>query len=272
MAPPATICVLLVLVVPLCTARSTRVRTTVLDDNSGSGDSQGLSSIPPSVSVNLGASPTSGAIAVNSVNGTATSINIFDKIVNFFKEYTLLIIVVGSLVFLLLFIVCAAAIVRQKHKGSAYYPSSFPKKKYVDQNDRLGGAKAFNEVPEKVPVAHPEEPVDSSKQLQADILAAAQNLKSPAKGTLANGDGTKIEGKPPKEQEEGTKVEDDKQTAECVSEEQEAPEERADSENETPPPNCPAETEAKGEDPPLAEEVQHMPQAKEASPEEGVTS
>lgn len=267
MAAPATVCVLLMLMAPLCTTRSTRIQTSVLDDNSGSGDNPGAS-ILPSASVNLGVNPTSGTIAVNSVNGTSTSINIFNRIVNFFKEYMLLIIVVGSLVFVLLFIVCAAAIVRQKHKASAYYPSSFPKKKYVDQNDRSGGAKAFSEVPEKAPETHPEEPMDSSKQLQADILAAAQNLKSPAKVSMANGDGTKIEDKPPKEQEEGTKVEDDKQTAECVSKEEVAPQEKAEPAKETPAPSCTAETEAKEEEPPSTEEVQHVQQANESLPEE----
>uniref|UniRef100_A0A8C3FH15 Transmembrane protein 119 n=1 Tax=Chrysemys picta bellii TaxID=8478 RepID=A0A8C3FH15_CHRPI len=239
MAAPATVCVLLMLMAPLCITRSTRIHATVLDDNSGSGDNPGAS-IPSSASVNLGVNPT----------------------------YMLLIIVVGSLVFVLLFIVCAAVIVRQKHKASAYYPSSFPKKKYVDQNDRSGGAKAFSEVPEKAPETHPEEPVDSSKQLQADILAAAQNLKSPAKVCMANGDGTKIEDKPPKEEEEGTKVEDDKLTAECVSKEQAAPQEKAEPAKETPAPNCTAETEAKGEEPPSIEEVQHVEQANESSPEE----
>uniref|UniRef100_A0A8C0FYC5 Transmembrane protein 119 n=1 Tax=Chelonoidis abingdonii TaxID=106734 RepID=A0A8C0FYC5_CHEAB len=230
MAAPATVCLLLMLMAPLCTTRSTLNQATVLDDHSGSGDNLGAS-ILPSASVNLGVNPTSGTIA-----------------------YMLLIIVVGSLVFVLLFIVCAAAIVRQKHKASAYYPSSFPKKKYVDQNDRSGGAKAFSEVPEKAPETHTEEPMDSSKQLQADILAAAQNLKSPAKVSMANGDETKIEDKPPKEQEEGTKVEDDKQTAECVSKEEAAPQEKAEPAKETPAPSCAAEMEAKGEEPPSTEE------------------
>uniref|UniRef100_A0A8C0BBH6 Transmembrane protein 119 n=1 Tax=Buteo japonicus TaxID=224669 RepID=A0A8C0BBH6_9AVES len=123
-----------------------------------------------------------------------------DGLVDFFKEYMLLVVVVGSLAFVLLFIICAAVIVRQKHKASAYYPSSFPKKKYVDQRDKAGGARAFSEVPEKAPDPSAEEPLDCSRQLQADILAAAQNLKSPPKAPLANG--TREEQKPPAEEEE----------------------------------------------------------------------
>ncbi|XP_074868740.1 transmembrane protein 119 isoform X1 [Carettochelys insculpta] len=264
MAPPAAVCVLLMLMAPLCTTRSTRLQA-VLDDNSGSGDSPGASSTPPSVSVNVGVSPTSGTITVN---GTVTPFHIFDRIVNFFKEYMLLIIVVGSLVFLLLFIVCAAVIFSQKHKASAYYPSSFPKKKYVDQNDRSGGSKAFNEIPEKAPETHPEESVDSSKQLQADILAAAQNLKSPAKVLMANGDGTKIVEKSPKEQQEGAKREEGKPTAECAPQEQAAPQEKAEPANEMPAPNCTAEMEAKGEEPPTTEEAPHAQQDNESSLEE----
>ncbi|XP_009958538.1 PREDICTED: transmembrane protein 119, partial [Leptosomus discolor] len=105
-----------------------------------------------------------------------------------------------------------AVIVRQKHKASAYYPSSFPKKKYVDQRDKVGGTRAFSEVPEKAPDPGAEEPLDCSQQLQADILAAAQNLKSPLKAPLANGG--RGEQKPPAEEEEGSKKLGDEQPAE----------------------------------------------------------
>ncbi|XP_075754890.1 transmembrane protein 119 [Pelodiscus sinensis] len=260
MASPTTVCGLLFLLVPLCTTRSAHLQA-VLEDNSGSGDNPGAASIFPSISVNLGVSPTSETVAVN---GTSTSISILDRVVNIFKEYMLLIIVVGSLVFLLFFILCAAVIVRQTHKASAYYPSSFPKKKYVDQNDRSGGAKAFNEVPEKAPETHPEEPVDSSKQLQADILAAAQNLKSPAKISMANGDGSKVEEKAPKEQEEGDEEEQGKHTAECIPKEQE----KADPAKEMPAPSCAVEMEVKGEELASTEEVQLVQQVNASSPEE----
>ncbi|XP_006015216.1 transmembrane protein 119 [Alligator sinensis] len=268
MANPVTLCGLLLLLVPLCTTRSTPLQTTVMNDNAGSGDNEEVFAMSSSPSVTLGVSPTANGIAVTSVNSTSQSNDIVTGIMDFVKEYMLLIIVVGSLVFVLLFILCAAAIVRQKHKASAYYPSSFPKKKYVDQNDKAGGAKAFSEVPEKASDAHSEEPVDSSKQLQADILAAAQNLKSPAKASLANGDGMKMEDKPPKDKEEGAKVEDDKEDAECISKEPEATLEKTESGKETPVPSCTAETKAREEEPPSAEEGQPAQEPATSSPEE----
>ncbi|KFO75847.1 Transmembrane protein 119, partial [Cuculus canorus] len=150
----------------------------VLPDGGGSGDGEEGSATPPIRRV----TPRTGPITNSSAPGS-----LLDGLVDFFKEYMLLVVVVGSLVFVLLFIICAAVIVRQKHKASAYYPSSFPKKKYVDERDKTGGARAFSEVPEKAPDSGAEEPLDSSRQLQADILAAAQNLKSPHKASLANG-------------------------------------------------------------------------------------
>lgn len=110
---------------------------------------------------------------------------------DFFRQYVMLIAVVGSLTFLIMFIVCAALITRQKHKATAYYPSSFPEKKYVDKSDRAGGPSAFSEVPDRAPDSRPEEALDSSQQLQADILAATQNLRSPARVMPGSGEGTK---------------------------------------------------------------------------------
>lgn len=78
---------------------------------------------------------------------------------------------------------CAALITRQKHKASAYYPSSFPKKKYVDERPR--GAPAFQRGPRPGSHACPQETLDSSQQLQAHILAATQNLKSPSRAAQA---------------------------------------------------------------------------------------
>ncbi|KFU89010.1 Transmembrane protein 119, partial [Chaetura pelagica] len=128
-----------------------------------------------------------------------------------FKEYMLLVVVVGSLAFVLLFIVCTAVIVRQKHKASAYYPSSFPKKKYVDQQDKVGGPKDFTEVPGKAPDPDAEETLNCNQQLKADILAAAQSLKSPPKAN-----GAREEQKPPPEEdkEEGSKTLGEEQPAE----------------------------------------------------------
>ncbi|NWX68880.1 TM119 protein, partial [Alca torda] len=166
----------------------------------GSGDGEEVSAAPPVRRVTPGTGPTVGDVAGTTVTNSSAPGGVLDGLVDFFKEYMLLVVVVGSLAFVLLFIICAAVIVRQKHKASAYYPSSFPKKKYVDERDKAGGARAFNEVPEKAPDPGAEEPLDGGRQLQADILAAAQNLKSPPKASLANG--ARGEQKPPPEEEE----------------------------------------------------------------------
>ncbi|XP_054851686.1 transmembrane protein 119 [Eublepharis macularius] len=269
MVATRSICLLVMLMAPLCSSRSRHLPAATLEDGAGSGEGEGASSIPPPASVTLSVNPTLDEVLMTSVNETSTTLNILDGIVDFFREYMLLIIVVGSLVFIFLFIVCAAVIVRQKHKASAYYPSSFPKKKYVDQNDKSGGAKAFSEVPEKAGDSCQEEPVDSTKQLQADILAAAQNLKSPMKAVMANGESAKTEEKPIKEREEGTQAADvDRKEEEQTTRVQDGPPEEADLPLETPATQNPEEAEVNGGDPPPTVGGQQVAEATPPSPEE----
>ncbi|NXL57640.1 TM119 protein, partial [Chordeiles acutipennis] len=206
---------LLVLAVTPARAAAPR-HAALLPDGGGSGDGEEVSAVPPVRYVTPGISPTVGDVVGTTVTNSSAPGSVLDRLVDFFKEYMLLVVVVGSLAFVLLFIICAAVIVRQKHKASAYYPSSFPKKKYVDQRDKTGGPRAFNEVPEKAPDPGAEEPLDSSRQLQADILAAAQNLKSPSKTPVNNG--ARGEQKPPpkEEEEEGSKKLGEEQPAETL--------------------------------------------------------
>ncbi|NXC35136.1 TM119 protein, partial [Campylorhamphus procurvoides] len=171
----------------------------VLPDMGGSGDGDEASATPPAPPVTPRLGPTVGDMPGTTVTNSSAP-GLLDGLVDFFKEYLLLVVVVGSLSFVLLFIICAAVIVRQKHKASAYYPSSFPKQKYVDERDKAGGPRAFSEVPDKAPEEGVEEPLDGGHQLQADILAAAQSLKSPPKAPLANGARAEQE-----EEEEGSK-------------------------------------------------------------------
>ncbi|XP_037672928.1 transmembrane protein 119 [Choloepus didactylus] len=206
-APSLLVSLLLLLRAVPSDPHSVPLQPAFLEDVGGSGEAEGSSasspSLPPSWTPVL--SPTSVGPQPTVVGGPQPPTNFLDGIVDFFRQYVMLIAVVGSLVFLLMFIVCAAVITRQKHKASAYYPSSFPKKKYVDQSDRAGGPRAFSEVPDRAPDGRPEEALGSSQQLQADILAATQNLKSPAKAALGSGDGAakKVEDKS-EEEEEGS--------------------------------------------------------------------
>lgn len=206
-APSLIVSLLLLLRALPTAAHSVPLPVAFLDDMGGSGEAEGSSasspSLPPpqtpalSPTSSVGPQPTLPA-------GPKPPTNFLDGIVDFFRQYVMLIAVVGSLTFLLMFIVCAALITRQKHKASAYYPSSFPKKKYVDQSDRAGGPQAFSEVPDRAPDGRPEEALDSSQQLQADILAATQNLKSPAKVAPGGGNGARLTEDKPEEEDKGS--------------------------------------------------------------------
>lgn len=220
-APSLIVSLLLLLRALPLVSHSVPLQATLLEDMVGSGEAEDSSasspSLPPPGTPAL--SPTSVGPQPTPLAGPKPPINFLDGIVDFFRQYVMLIAVVGSLVFLLMFIVCAALITRQKHKASAYYPSSFPKKKYVDQSDRAGGPQAFSEVPDKDPDGRSEEALDSSQQLQADILAATQNLKSPARVASGSGNGAKVmEGKL-EEEEKGSQEADQEAEARGVPEE-----------------------------------------------------
>ncbi|KAL6067683.1 hypothetical protein STEG23_031487 [Scotinomys teguina] len=174
-------------------AYSVSLQPTFLEDVGGSGEAEGSSASSPSLPPprTPAFSPTPGRPQPTALEGPSPPTNLLDGIMDFFRQYVMLIAVVGSLTFLLMFIVCAALITRQKHKATAYYPSSFPEKKYVDQSDRAGGPRAFSEVPDRASDSRPEEALDSSQQFQADILAATQNLRSPARVVPGSGEGTK---------------------------------------------------------------------------------
>uniref|UniRef100_A0A1A7WS29 Transmembrane protein 119b n=1 Tax=Iconisemion striatum TaxID=60296 RepID=A0A1A7WS29_9TELE len=100
-------------------------------------------------------------------------------------ENMLLILVANSLVFLAFLIICGAVCMSRRHKVNSYYPSSFPSKMYVDHTDKTGGAKPFNEVQERASPEQDHEPVDSHKQLQAEIMRAASSLRTPNKNINA---------------------------------------------------------------------------------------
>ncbi|XP_038675631.1 transmembrane protein 119b [Scyliorhinus canicula] len=114
---------------------------------------------------------------------TSKPVTVAAAIMDFIQQHMNLIIIAGVLLILLIVIVCTVILVKQNYNASAYYPSSYPKKKYVDEQDRGGSAKTFNEIPEKVNEESKEDGGSSSEQLQADIRTATHNLKkkSPSK-------------------------------------------------------------------------------------------
>ncbi|VTJ74100.1 transmembrane protein 119 [Marmota monax] len=191
-APSLLLCLLLLLRPVPAVAHSVSLSAAFLEDVAGSGEAEGSSASSPSLPPPPAPAP--GATSAAGPRPTARGArpppaSLLEGIADFLRQYAMLLAVVGSLAFLLLFIVCAALITRQRHKATAYYPSSFPRRKYVDQSDRAGGPRAFSEVPDRAPDGRPEEALDSSQQLRADILAATQNLKSPARAAPGSGEG-----------------------------------------------------------------------------------
>ncbi|XP_019937376.1 transmembrane protein 119b [Paralichthys olivaceus] len=122
---------------------------------------------------------------------THVETDFLSQVVSFLEENMLLILVTTSFILLVFLIICGAIFMSRRRKVNAYYPSSFPSKMYVDQRDKTGGAKPFNDVPEKPAPEQESEPVDSHRQLQADIMRAAKRLRTPNKSVdAAEGSGS----------------------------------------------------------------------------------
>ncbi|KAG8455694.1 hypothetical protein GDO86_001765 [Hymenochirus boettgeri] len=220
MGLPENICLFLVISCSLCYARYTPSELQV-----GSGDGESATITSPTNSHEHVSLTTDGPGLYS--NETSTTVNILDSITQFLKEYKLLAIVVGTLIVVFIVMVCGAVIMSHKQKASAYYPASFSQKEYVNQNDKCGGTKAFNEIAEKAQDAKPEEVMDSTKQLQADILNAAQNLKSPTKGGSIKEE-QKIQDEVKGSQEETGRENTDNNTATNKQSQQESESERVD--------------------------------------------
>ncbi|XP_064531010.1 transmembrane protein 119 isoform X2 [Pseudopipra pipra] len=151
----------------------------VLPDTGGSGDGDEALATPPAPPATPRISPTVGDAGGTTVTNSSAP-GVLDGLVDFFKEYLLLVVVVGSLSFVLLFIICAAIIVRQKHKASAYYPSSFPKQKAPLAN----GAQA-----EQNPTGEEEKEEEEGSKKLADDQPAKPSPQNPGVEEVAGATG-----------------------------------------------------------------------------------
>uniref|UniRef100_A0A3P9H6Y7 Transmembrane protein 119b n=1 Tax=Oryzias latipes TaxID=8090 RepID=A0A3P9H6Y7_ORYLA len=106
-------------------------------------------------------------------------------LVDFLEKNVLLILVITALVLLVFLMICGVLLMSHWRKVNSYYPASFPSKMYVDERDKTGGARSFNEVQGKAACEHESLPVDSHRQLQADIMRAAKSLRAASKSTDA---------------------------------------------------------------------------------------
>ncbi|KAI4875715.1 hypothetical protein NFI96_005570 [Prochilodus magdalenae] len=149
----------------------------------GSGDAEdGKSELTPSPSVISNITKHHEATAGNNEEeGTHMEHYLLNKMVDFLRENLFLILVITCLLLVIFFIICSALLLSHRRKVSAYYPCSFPAKMYVDEADKTGGGRVFIDVPEKLAGRSVEEPVNSAKQLQDDIILATRSLRTPTK-------------------------------------------------------------------------------------------
>ncbi|XP_051521760.1 transmembrane protein 119-like [Myxocyprinus asiaticus] len=174
------LCCLIGLSIILINSSTTYATPVIFNDSlesSGLWESGSTDLIPtPSISSFLNES-----IMSTSIDGEKHAKPFFNQMVDVLEENLLLIIVITTLLLLVFTIICSAAILSCRRKVSTYYPCAFPSKMYVDERDKTGGERFFNEVPEKTNTSSSEEPLNSAKQLQEDIMLATKNLRIPVK-------------------------------------------------------------------------------------------
>ena len=110
-----------------------------------------------------------------------------DQVVEFLHSNLLYIVAGASVALFVLLIVCIAVTLKRKLRINAYYPCSFPSKMYVEERDKDGGVKRFDQVPQKAPRGQQSEPVDSGQRLQQDIMRAVKGLRTPNKQQAPQG-------------------------------------------------------------------------------------